>query len=240
MRERFALLALPLMLVFLAGGCGGEATSETEVPVTPIAAVADWLGAIADDDLDTIDRLVDPVDLALLAGAENAFTREQLAAVAATGLPEATRSSYWQSFADGFEEVLGMPLDEVTIVGAEEFTSAGERYAAVTVGVGDATTEVITHLVDGAWQVDLVATAGPALAVPIRRLVTDLAASEDEATARTYALGGHRLARRRPRLVGRPQPRAGARSDRGPGDSHRMSRDGGGWMTSPGVSRILS
>ncbi len=154
---------------------------------TPIAAVADWLGAIADDDVDTIDRLVDPVDLALLAGAENAFTREQLAAVAATGLPEATRSSYWQSFAEGFEEVLGMPLDEVTIVGAEEFTSEGERYAAVTVGVGDATTEVITHLVDGAWQVDMVATAGPALAVPIRRLVTDLAASEDEATARTYA-----------------------------------------------------
>jgi len=34
----------------------------------------------------------------------------------------------------------------------------------------------------------MVATAGPALAVPIRRLVTDLAASEDEATARTYAL----------------------------------------------------
>ncbi len=188
MRERFDLLALPLLLAILAGGCGDEATSETEVPVTPIAAVADWLGAIADDDVATIDRLVDPVDLALLAGAENAFTREQLAAVAATGLPEATRSSYWQSFAEGFEEVLGMPLDEVTIVGAEEFTSEGERYAAVTVGVGDATTEVITHLVDGAWQVDMVATAGPALAVPIRRLVTDLVASEDEATARTYAL----------------------------------------------------
>jgi hypothetical protein len=187
MRERLALLAVPVLLAVVAGGCGDEATSETEVPATPIAAVADWLGAVANEDVATIDRLVDPVDLALLAGAENAFTHEQLAAVAATGLPEATRSSYWSSFAEGFEDVLGMPLDEVTITGAEEFTSEGERYAAVTVGVGDATTEVITHLVDGAWQVDMVASAGPALAVPIRRLVTDLAASEDEATARTYA-----------------------------------------------------
>jgi hypothetical protein len=194
MRARHAVV-LALLPSVLVGGCGGDDTTGTEVAPTPIAAVADWLGAVADGDLATIDSLVDPLDLALIAGAENAFTLEQLAAVSESGLPDATRQAYWDSFAEGFADVLGAPIDEVSITSAEEFTSDGGSFAAVTLAVGDATTEVITRLVDGMWQVDLVATAGPALAVPIRRMVAELGATADEAVAGAYAQGAVRSLR---------------------------------------------
>lgn len=178
-----------VVVVLIAGalvGCSGDSADDAQPGASPTAAVAVWLDAVATGDVAAIDGLVDPTNVALVAGAENGFTVDQLAAVVESGLPEATRRSYWSSFAEALAEVLGVAVNEVGISTSEAFASGTGQYAAVTVGVDAATTEVITRLVDGAWQIDMVATVGPTLAIQIRRVMTDLAAT-DEDTAEVYA-----------------------------------------------------
>ncbi|MBA2336985.1 MAG: hypothetical protein H0V96_04375 [Acidimicrobiia bacterium] len=178
-----------VVAVLIAGalvGCSGDSADDAQAEPSPTAAVAVWLDAVATGDVATIDGIVDPTNVALVAGAENGFTVEQFAAVAESGLPDATRRSYWSSFAEALARVLGVPVAEVDISATEAFASGTGQYAAVTVVVDAATTEVITRLVDGAWQIDMVATVGPTLAIQIRRVLTDLAAT-DEDTAGVYA-----------------------------------------------------
>ncbi|CAN5396633.1 MAG: hypothetical protein ACR2JP_06450 [Acidimicrobiia bacterium] len=180
---------LAVLLVGALVGCSDvpDAAPEGGGGSTPNGAVAAWLEAVAAGDLATIDGLVDQTNLALVAGAENEFSVEQLAGVVGSGLPEAARRSYWRTFGEGLGDVLGAPLGDLTVAGADPFGSGDGDYAAVTVGIENATTEIITRLVDDRWQIDMVATVGPTLAIQIRRLVTDLAAGEDEDTARTFA-----------------------------------------------------
>ena len=227
----------------LAGGCGGDEPSASDAPVTPVAAVADWLGAVAAATSRPSTGWSTRSTWRCWPAPRTPSHWSRWPGSSSDGLPEATRKSYWESFADGFADVLGASVDQVSITDAENFSSNGERYSAVTVGVDGATTEVITHLVDGVWQVDLVATSGPALAVQIRRLLADLAATGDSRSRRTAS------SPRRPRRWGPPTP---GRRTATSSSSWRRSRAliaGGGAdvargqprrATSPGVSRILS
>ncbi len=182
------LLLLVACCALVAAGCSGEPVEQARTLSTPTGAVADWLGAVAAGDVAAIATATEPANVALVAAAENRFTVDQLAAVAESGLPDATASSYWATFGDGFADFLGVSLDAVSVNDAERFQVGEEEFAAVTIGVDDATTEVITHLTSEGWKVDLVATSGPTLAVQIRRLVTEMAGHADQDIARIYVL----------------------------------------------------
>ena len=182
------LLLLMAALSLVAASCTTESeptTATTES--TPDEVVSTWLAALEAPNLDGLRATTIPANVALVAGAENGFTVEQMASVVDAGLPGATARSYWTSFRESIGDFLGAGLDDVVVGGSEEFTVDAITYAAVTVVRGEASTEVLTRLSADGWRVDLVATVGPALAVQIRRLVASIVAEADDATARSYA-----------------------------------------------------
>ncbi len=154
---------------------------------SPDAAVEDWLAAVDAVDLPVLAVSVEPANIALLAGAENGFTVEQMTAVLEAGLPGATARSYWATFRESIIGFLGTGLEEAAVTGVERYRVGDISYAAVDVAKDGAETEVITRLGPDGWRIDLVATVGPALAVQLRRLVARIVAEADGRTARTYA-----------------------------------------------------
>jgi len=175
-------------LVALLAACSSGDADPTIAPDPPEKVVGEWLDALSAQELESLGALTSARNLALVAGAENGFTTEQMTAIADRGLPEATARSYWSSFYEGFADFLGVPIAQVEVGGVGRFSIDGEPFAAVGLTLGDAATEVVLVAEPEGWRVDLVATAGPALAVQIRRLVAQLVDEADEDVARGYAL----------------------------------------------------
>ncbi len=166
-----------LAFFLLTAACSNDAVEEPSVNSSPEAAVAAWLRAVGALDLEGIDAVTDPENVALMAGAENGFTPSQLAAVTGTGLPGPSAESYWSTFREGLVTFLGAAPDTLVIGEVETFVYDDTEFAVVAVGTGESTTGIITQNTDDGWVVDMVATTGPALAVQVRRL---LAAFEDD------------------------------------------------------------
>lgn len=174
-------------MLLVATGCSGDDDVEQESAAAPDEVVARWLAAIAALDVDGLAATTHPPSVALVAGAENGFGIEQMEAVVQSGLPAATRRSYWTSFRDSFQTFLGGNAGDIVVTEVEEFDVGGTTFAAVHVRHEGDESEIITQLHPDGWVVDLVATAGPALAVQIRRLVAQLVAEGDEDAAHAYA-----------------------------------------------------
>lgn len=177
-----------LALALAVGACSSDDGASDDAALDrPEDIVTRWLAAVDSADLDNLTATTMPANVALLAGAENGFTVEQMAAIVDLGLPSATARSYWGSFRESMTAFLGGGLEGVTVEGAESFTVGTSSYSAVTVERDGDTTDILARLGPDGWKVDLVATAGPALAVQIRRLVASIVESADDATARAYA-----------------------------------------------------
>jgi hypothetical protein len=185
MKSRLAFLLVGALAASSCTGQSGEGAPEAAA--TPQMVVADWVAALEAVDVGVLADTTMPANLALIAGAENAFTIDQLASIADLGLPQATARSYWMSFRDSVGGFLGSDVSSVTVTAADPFTVGTRSYSAVTISSGDTSTEVLTRLDPDGWKVDLVATVGPALAVQIRRLVATLVEEAGDATAYTYA-----------------------------------------------------
>ncbi|HSF85679.1 MAG TPA: hypothetical protein VLG28_08500 [Acidimicrobiia bacterium] len=183
----FRHLVLLLATALVAAACSGEEPVVTTDLASPEQVVAEWFAALAEGDLPELDAVTDPANVALAAGAENAFSVDQMKAVVETGLPAATRRSYWNSFGDSFVEFLGAELDEIVVSGTEEFSVDDVDFAAVFVMRQGQDSEIIVRRTDTGWVVDMVATVGPALAVQIRRLVDSIVRHGDDAAAFAYA-----------------------------------------------------
>jgi hypothetical protein len=183
MRTAMALLFATILI----GACSADATEETARGEAPDTVVADWLAALADLDLGGLSATTTPENVALLAGAENGLTAEQMAAILDDGLPPATARSYWSTFRESFATMLGAPIAEVAVSGVGRFSVDNREFAAVGLQIEDAGTEVVVAATEAGWRVDLVATLGPALAVQIRRLVAQIVEEADDAVARRYA-----------------------------------------------------
>ena len=182
---RTAIVLLVVGIVVTA--CSGDQTETSVVDETPDGVVTDWLGAMADLDIPTLAATTVPENVALVAGAENGFTTEQMAAILDDGLPSATARSYWSTFRDSFAALLGTPIVDIAVSGVGRFTVDDREFAAVGLQVDDAGTEILVAATDAGWRVDLVATVGPALAVQIRRLVAQIVEEGDDSVARRYA-----------------------------------------------------
>lgn len=183
MRTALALL----IATALVGACSGDEAEETQPDPTPEVVVGEFLAALADLDLPGLTATTTPVDVALIAGAENGFSTEQMAAILEEGMPSATARSYWSTFQEAFSSLVGVPVGDIQVSGVGRFSVDDREFAAVGVQVDDAATEIVVATTDAGWRVDLVATLGPALAVQIRRLVAQVVEEADDAVARRYA-----------------------------------------------------
>jgi len=161
-----------LILVAGAVACSDVEPAPSVDLGTPEQRVAEWLTALDALDLGGLGSATDPARVALMAGAENDFTKGQMFAVIDDGLPGPTAQSYWSSFRSSFETFLGTDISEVTVGEVERYRIDDNEFAAVTVSQADASAEVITVLTDAGWRVDLVGTAGGALAPQLTALVT--------------------------------------------------------------------
>ncbi len=179
------ILGIALLLVLTA--CSTGDTEVTIAPEPPEQIVEEWLTGLEAVDVDVLADITAAHNVALVAGAENGFTAEQMVAVADQGLPAATARSYWTSFRDGFTDFLVVPMSQVEVGGVGRFSVDDEQFAAVGIALGESTAEVLLHAEPDGWRVDLVATVGPALAVQIRRLVATLVDEADDDIARRYA-----------------------------------------------------
>jgi len=177
-----------VVAVLLASACSGQASDTTLPSASPETVVSDWLAALATLDLAALDAATATENVALLVGAENRLSTDQMTAILDGGLPPVTARSYWATFRDSIVGLVGAPFGEIETGAAGRFTVDDREFAAVAVQVGEAGTEVIVALVEDGWKVDLVATVGPALAVQLRRLVAQLVEEADDGVARRYAL----------------------------------------------------
>jgi hypothetical protein len=133
------------------------------VTAPPPIVAEEFLAAIASIDTATLHDLVEPDGLAILAGVENRVRSDEMVALLETGLEENLAAGYWQSFRDDFAAIRGIPIDTLS-VGGERPEDLGSDYAAVVVSGGGTDGVVVLRLSEEqGWQVDMIATIGPAL-----------------------------------------------------------------------------
>lgn len=178
---------ITLVLLLVVGGCAGDEPPAATSDATADEVVLSWLGALDPLDLEVLRATTHPPNVALVAGAENDFTVEQMAGVVDGGLPTATLRSYWSTFADSFGAFLGVDAAAASVTSVTEFQVDDTTFAAVTVAVAGQESEIIAQRIDDQWVVDLLAIAGPALSVQIRRLVAAVVDEADDAVAFSYA-----------------------------------------------------
>lgn len=177
-----------------ASACSGgnpEVSTTTTTPGgEPVAVVERWLDAIAASDTETLERLVEPVGLAVLAGVENGLRSDELVALLDTGFGPELSIQYWGSFRRDFEAIRDLSLTSLSV--GDENAIAGEPDAvAVEVSSPEgAGLVILRRSVVGEWQVDTAATMGPALIGPLADyLLSALDGANSEAIVAAYREG---------------------------------------------------
>jgi len=182
---RLALLSA--ILVFIVAGCGDGDTDTTEPSQFPTGSVRSWLDALEIDDTVGALQLTHQESMLLILAAENDMRVAEIAPLLRRGATEDSAASYLHQFTEGLRGRYGESLADVTVDG---FTQLDEIYAAVTVTGAGAATVITRRAPGGLWQVDLVATLGPALITQIRDLLEEAGEGEDGDTMRTVYQSG--------------------------------------------------
>jgi len=160
------------MAFVLLAGCGGG-SAETTVPgneLEPVEVVTQWLAALGGPDVDALRPLVEPVGLAVTAAVENNVRSDEFAGLLRSGLGDDLAMEYWTSFRDDFEAVHGESLGEV-VVGEVVPIPGADGYTAVAISTETSEGRVVLRQAGEGWQVDFVATIGPALVGPLGEYV---------------------------------------------------------------------
>jgi len=164
-------IATFVLLAAMVAACSGGGEVDTTVAVTatdPVAAVRQWIDALAAARYVEALALVEPAGLAVVVAVENSLDPDQLATLLADGIPTDLAASYWSSFIESFAAFRKLPLGSVTEGEATEFDIEGVTFAAVTIEAGEGSGEVIARRRDdGTWRVDMAATVGPGLSSTI-------------------------------------------------------------------------
>ena len=157
------------LLILLAACTNGE-PAET-VPLErpePVEVVARWLQAVDEVDVSVLEALVEPVGLAVLAGAENRVRSAEMAGLIETGVTGELAGGYWQSFRDDFEAFRNIDIGSI-VVGDERPVASNPDHVAVTISTPEQSSVVVLQNNDPiGWQIDMVATVGPGLASQLR------------------------------------------------------------------------
>jgi hypothetical protein len=181
-----------ILIVLLFSSCS---TSTTE-PVTalvahePTVVASAWLDAVVATDTEALGELVEPVGLAVLAGVENALSSDELAALLDAGLESRAAAEYWRSFRDDFEAIRGISLATLSVAPGEEVPDE-PGFTLVELAAESGTGQIVLRRGDdNLWQVDMVATVGPALVGPLGDYLNSAIAGENaEPIAAAYRSG---------------------------------------------------
>lgn len=171
---RMRLLVAIAVLASVAPACGADpgASSTTLLPA-PDLVVREWLAAIDEVDAVALDGLVASASLAFVIGIESRLAPDEIAELAEAGPSSDVVAAFWTSFDRAFTDIDGADFTSLAVGSSRVFDAGGARFAAVTLGSGDRSTEVLVRRsVEGRWEIDVLATVGSGLVVPL----TDLAA----------------------------------------------------------------
>ncbi len=142
--------------------------SNQPVDTDPADVVAQWLDAVSTVDGTRLQALVEPVGLVVVAGVENQLRSDEFAALLDTGMTEELSERYWRSFRDDFESIRGLAIDDVAVEGPLP-ESLGPDHVAVRISSAEQDSYVVLRRSGSAgWQLDMVATLGPGMVVPLR------------------------------------------------------------------------
>jgi hypothetical protein len=184
---RFLLIAL----ILVVGGCDSGASPETTSSgqTDPGGVVEQWLEAVDAGDVAHLETLVEPVGLAVIAGAENQVRSAEMASLIESGVTGQLARGYWQSFRDDFEAFRNIEIDTIT-VGEERSVASSSEHVAVEVSTPEQTALVLVRMNEQVgWQVDMVATIGPGFASQLRTyLESALDGEQAEPIADAYQL----------------------------------------------------
>lgn len=160
------------MALVLLAGCSGD-TTETTVPgndLDPAEVVTRWLDALAGPDVDALTPLIEPVGLAVMAGVENNLRSDELVGLLRSGLGEDLATDYWTSFRNDFEAIHGESLTAVSVGDPIPIPSIDD-HVAVAISTDTSEGQVVLRRAGAGWQIDFVATIGPALVGPLGEYV---------------------------------------------------------------------
>lgn len=165
-----------LVLFLVATACGGgDSDADSTLPTFPPVVVNDWLIGVSDGDAAAVTAAVYQESLTLVIAVENSLDAPQTATMLEDGLDPAFAASYWQSFRDEFSQFSGGNLETLEVGRYEILAVDDIAFAAVEVSGREDRSEVMTRSDDSVgWQVDMLATVGPAFAAQLRRLAEEL------------------------------------------------------------------
>ncbi len=163
-----------VVLSVVAVACGGDGgSSSTTLLPAPDIVVREWITAVDQGDVVALDGLVASPSLAFVIGIESRLTTDEITRLAEAGPSADVVGAFWASFEQAFAEIDGTEFASFSVGSSREFDAGGARFSAVTIGSGDRSTDVfVRRSVEGRWEIDVLATVGSGLVVPL----TDLAA----------------------------------------------------------------
>jgi hypothetical protein len=170
---------LPLIgFVLLVGACSADAATNSTFERIPTAIAVDWVNAVAGADAMGIEEAVDQRGLIVVMAAENGYSLEETAGMLQGGVAAETSDGYWKAFREEFASFAGTPFRDLEVGVFEEFSSGDREYAVVTLRGTDGDGSVVARRGPAGWQIDMVATIGPAFAGQMRNLAEQM----DEST----------------------------------------------------------
>lgn len=171
-------IIVALVFVLALGACGSadEGTTTTsaepiELPERPELAVDQMVAALMLGDVAAIRSLTSDTQLAIIVALEGGGTVE-MAAMLARGVPDEVADNFWTSFADGFPELVGEPIEDMEFGTSIPSQVQGIDYVSFPVAFGSATagTEWFVRSTEMGWQIDLLATFGGPFAASLEAL----------------------------------------------------------------------
>lgn len=170
------IVALVLVLALTACGSADEGTTTTssqplELPERPELAVDQMVAALMLGDVEAIRGLTSDSHLAIIVALEGGGT-EELAAMLARGVPDEVADNFWRSFAEGFPELVGEPIEDMEFGTSIPTQVQGIDFISFPVAFGSATagTEWFVRSTEAGWQIDLLATFGGPFAASLEAL----------------------------------------------------------------------
>lgn len=189
MLRLLAVVAVATLLVGCSQPPEEPTTTTTTLPGagTPDGALRDLLSAVVVGDYSRASEVTDSEQVALLIALDGA-TLSEATAMLEDGIPEASLAAFWASFQDTYGRSVREELDDMLVAEGRTVTVDGVEFANIEVALrkGRGLARWIAYRDgSGRWRVDLFATFGPTVALPMRLWLATLPDDQDVRVVRS-------------------------------------------------------